>query len=436
MNIAVVGTGIAGLSAAWLLARSGHKVSVYEKAQRAGGHSHTVDVELEGVRHPVDTGFLVHNARTYPNLIALFQTLGVKTCDSEMTFSVTSEADDLEWAGSSIATLFGQKRNLVRPRFWRMLADIQRLHRLAPIILAEARARGDTLGEALARHGFGETLLRWYLLPMGAAIWSTSTRDMLDFPAATFFEFCANHGLMQVTDRPQWRTVVGGSREYVRTMLETLDEVRYGCPVHAIREAGQGVELAHAHGVSRHDQVVLACHSDEARAVLGERHHAARTLLGQIGYTPNRAYLHSDARVLPRRRALWSAWNYRAETGAAGDAPVSVHYLINRLQPLPFKAPVIVSLNPAQAPDQLIARFDYAHPRLDAAAIAAQQALDGVQGQGGVWLAGAWCGYGFHEDGLKAGMRVALALGATVPWQHGLAPIMRPAPSLTEACAA
>jgi len=416
MKIAVVGAGIAGLSSAWLLSRAGHQVVLFEAAVYAGGHSNTVDVELEGLRAPVDTGFLVHNDRTYPNLIRLFALLGVPVRASEMTFSVVLEQENVEWAGSSVATLFAQKRNLLRPTFWRMVGDILRLHRLAPQLQRESRDSGETLGQILDRYRFSAALRDWYLLPMGAAIWSSSTRDMAAFPASTFFDFCANHGLMQILDRPQWKTVQGGSREYVQRMVAGIGDVRLSSPVRQVRRDERGVTLCSRHGEEHFEQLVLACHSDQALALLGDASDAERALLSQLRYQPNRAVLHTDASFLPARRQAWAAWNYRMGEGGPSSQPVMVSYLLNQLQGLPFRSPVIVTLNPYREPQGKLAEFDYAHPLFDRAAIAAQQSLATIQGRQRTWFAGAWAGYGFHEDGLKAGMAVAQALGATIPW--------------------
>lgn len=420
MRIAVVGAGIAGLSAAWLLHRSGHHVVLYEANDYAGGHSNTVDVCLQGVAAPVDTGFLVHNDRTYPNLTRLFRLLGVAVHETEMTFSVALEQPQLEWAGTSLGSLFVQRRNLLRGRFWHMLGDILRLHRLAPQLQLEAHASGETLGEILDRHRFGQPLRDWYLLPMGAAIWSSSTRGMARFPAATFFDFCRNHGLMQVLDRPQWKTVLGGSREYVRRMLTGCGQLRLQSPVTRVRRSEQGVHISSRYGEEHYHQLVLACHSDQALALLSDADAAEQSVLGRLPYQRNRAVLHTDASFLPQRRAAWAAWNYRVGRPGQSDQPVMVSYLLNKLQPLPFSQPVIVTLNPYREPEQVLAEFDYAHPVFDTAAIAAQCDLAQIQGQRHTWFAGAWAGYGFHEDGLKAGMAVARGLQAEIPWQLDL----------------
>ncbi|WP_079436130.1 NAD(P)/FAD-dependent oxidoreductase [Zoogloea sp. LCSB751] len=422
-RIAVVGAGISGLAAAWLLSRQ-YDVTVFEAGTYLGGHTNTVDVTLEGKTHPIDTGFLVFNEKTYPNLIALFELLGVDSVETEMSFSVSLERPDLEWAGSSLATLFGQKRNLVRRPFWSMLSDILRFNRESTAWLATDPDTTYSLRDFLHEGRYSDAFSDWYLLPMAAAIWSCPTGQMLDMPLATFIHFCQNHGLLQIFDRPMWRTVKGGGREYVKKIATGLDDVRMACPVHAVTRAADGLRVVHAGGSEHFDQVVLACHSDQALSILGmTASDGQRDVLSAIGYQPNRAVLHTDPALLPRDRKLWSAWNYfgggAAPNADANTQPVGVSYLINKLQPLPFLTPVVVTLNPAREPDpaRVIAEFDYAHPIFDGPAIAAQQRLGKVQGEGGIWLAGAWGSYGFHEDGLRSALRVANGLGVTAPWQ-------------------
>ena len=419
-RIAVVGSGISGLAAAWLLSRGGHAVTLFEADSRLGGHSNTIDVTLDGHTHPVDTGFLVFNDRTYPNLIALFKQLDVQSVESEMTFAVSLQEPDLEWAGSNLLTVFGQKRNLLRRPFWAMLSDILRFNRESSAWLATHPGQPRNLRDFLLEGRYARSFCDWYLLPMAAAIWSCPTSQMLDMPLATFVRFCQNHGLLQVFDRPLWRTVTGGSRAYVQRIAAQLRDVRLACPVRAVVRQGMQLRVVHARGSESFDQVVAACHSDQALALLGDSASPAqREVLSAVRYQANRALLHTDARLLPRDRRLWSAWNYFAGRGDPGAQPVGVSYLINRLQPLPFKTPVVVTLNPAFEPDpaHVIAEFDYAHPVFDGPAIAAQQRLAATQGQGGIWLAGAWGGYGFHEDGLKSALRVANGLGVHAPWQ-------------------
>jgi predicted NAD/FAD-binding protein len=429
-RIAVVGAGIAGLASAWLLSRE-HQVTLFEAGSYLGGHTNTVDVALEGQTHPVDTGFLVFNEKTYPNLIAMFALLGVESVSTEMSFAVSLERPDLEWAGSSLATVFGQKRNLLRPQFWRMLSDILRFNRETQAWLnSEANEMDETrtVRDFLHAGRYSDAFAHWYLLPMAAAIWSCPTGQMLDTPLATFVRFCQNHGLLQVFDRPLWRTVKGGARTYVQKIAAQLDDIRLACPVHAVTREPDGLRVAHAAGSEPFDQVVMACHSDQARAILGfTASDAQHEILSAIRYQPNRAVLHTDRTLLPRDEKLWSAWNYFAGNsmpGASADQqPVAVSYLINRLQPLPFKTPVVVTLNPTREADpaKVIAEFDYAHPVFDGPAIAAQKRLANeegdIQGVGGIWLCGAWGGYGFHEDGLKSALRVANGMGIRAPWQ-------------------
>jgi len=433
-RIAVVGAGISGLSSAWLLSKQ-YAVTLFEAGNYLGGHTNTVDVTLEGKTHPVDTGFLVFNEKTYPNLIAMFAQLGVASVETEMSFAVSLENPDLEWAGSSLATVFGQKRNLLRPSFWSMLSDILRFNRESTAWLAthphpqQQRSLQDFLDAGRYSAAFAD----WYLLPMAAAIWSCPTGQMRDMPLATFIRFCQNHGLLQVFDRPMWRTVKGGGREYVRKIAAQLDDIRLGCPVLAVTRDAAGLRVTHAQGSECFDQVVMACHSDQAKAILGfSASDAQRAVLSAIRYQPNRAVLHTDPALLPRDRKLWSAWNYFAGEGIPGEQPVGVSYLINKLQPLPFKTPVVVTLNPAREPDpaSVLAEFDYAHPIFDGPAIAAQARLARVQGVNGIWLAGAWGSYGFHEDGLKSALRVVNGLGVQAPWQEGAN-----APASQTACA-
>jgi len=421
-RVAVIGSGIAGLTAARRLSVEA-PVTLFESAKRFGGHSHTVDVVIDGVRHGVDTGFLVFNDRTYPGLIRLFAELGVATAASDMSFSVRRRGDGLEWSGRTLDAVFAQRRNLVRPAFWRMLGDIARFNRLTTAMAQPQAATGlaaldQPIGEFLDQHRFSASFRDGYFLPMVGCIWSCPTRQMLSFPMATMIRFCHNHGLLQVTDRPQWRTVVGGSRNYVERMLAAIDDRRLGVPVRRLRRVPEGVEVTTEHGGSEtFSAVVVACHSDQALALLADPTPDERAVLGAIGYQRNRAVLHTDRDLLPRRRRAWAAWNY--ESTAASDhegRPVCLHYLINHLQPLPFETPVLVSLNPLTEPDPRCVQgeFDYAHPVFDRAALAAQARLPALQGRGGIWYGGAWTGYGFHEDGLTSGL--AAAEGVLAAW--------------------
>lgn len=417
-RIAVVGGGIAGLGTAWLLSPR-HQVTLFEAAEQVGGHTNTIDVTVDGIQHPVDTGFLVFNSRTYPHLCALFDHLGVVSVASEMSFGVSLESPAIEWAGSDLGTVFAQRANLVRPAFLGMLRDIMRFNRVTTRLAAEGRTPELGLGEYLERERYGAAFRDWYLLPMAAAIWSCPTRTMLAYPLATFVRFCHNHGLLQVFDRPQWRTVRGGGRNYVARMTASLADVRTSSPVRRVDRDEFGVWIHSAAGAEHFDEVVFACHSDQTLALLGGNASAdERRVLGAVSYQANVAVVHTDVALLPKRRKVWSAWNYLAGAGSGDERPVSVSYLINRLQPLPFETPVVVSLNPFRAPraDRILRTIHYAHPVFDQAAIDAQTALPSIQGRHRSWFAGAWTGYGFHEDGLRSAVAVAESLGAEIPW--------------------
>ena len=418
-RIAIIGSGISGLGVAHRLA-SKAEVTVFEAGSYFGGHTHTVDVTLDGVTHGVDTGFLVFNERTYPNLIRLFGELGVPTAKSDMSFSVQVPETGFEWSGSNLNTVFAQRSNLVSPRFWSMLSDLLRFNR----VCTELAVRGQEaelqqpIADFLDAHGFGLPFREGYLLPMIGCIWSCPTDQMMRFPIATLIRFCHNHGLIQVSNRPAWWTVQGGAREYVRRIVSGLSDARLDTPVRRVRRVppggGQaGVWVDTDLGSERFDDVVMACHSDQSLALLADPTPAEREVLGAIRYHPNEAVLHTDTSLMPRRRLAWAAWNYERSTETSREqAAVCLHYWLNRLQPLPFRQPVLVSLNPARQPDpaKVIDRFDYAHPVFDARAIEAQRRLPGIQGLARTWFCGAWTRYGFHEDGLMSALAVADAL--------------------------
>lgn len=415
MRIAIVGGGIAGLGAAWLLTRRGFRVTLFEAAERAGGHSATVDVTLDGRTFPVDTGFLVYNERTYPRLVELFRELEVETVASDMSFSCRVDAARIEWAGTSLATLFAQPRNALRPAFWRMLRDVLRFNRDAVALARSECASKCSLGEFLVRNRYGDVFRDWYLLPMAAAIWSSPKRDILAFPVSSFVAFCRNHGLLQLTDRPQWRTVKGGARTYVERIVAMLPDVRLGTPVMRVHRRADHVDVVTQRlGSERFDEIVLACHSDQARTILADRSGEEEKLLGGVRYQPNRVVLHTDDALLPRSMRAWSAWNYLAADDPRGARPVAVSYLINKLQPLPCTRPVIVTLNPPfePAPRHVIGEYEYAHPLIDGHAVRSQHAIRDMQGLRHTWFAGAWMGYGFHEDGLASAHAVAEAIAA------------------------
>ena len=421
-KLAIVGSGISGLAVAHTL-KDHADITVFEAGDYFGGHTHTVDVTLptpQGmVTHGVDTGFLVFNERTYPNLIQLFADLNVETAPSDMSFSVkvpgALNGKTLEWSGTDLNSVFAQRRNLINPRFWRMLADVMRFNALCTRIAQEQREAQlqQPLSEFLRSHKFSEPFRDWYFLPMLGCIWSCPTDQMLQFPVATMIRFCHNHGLIQVTNRPQWFSVVGGARHYVEKILAGVHDKRLNTPVRLIERDAQGVRIVTDGHAERFDQVVIATHTDQALGLLREPSTYERSLLGAIRYQDNRAVLHTDASVLPANAKTWAAWNYeRAASSERESSRVCLHYLLNRLQRIPFAQPVVVSLNPLQAidPATIVGEYDYAHPVFDVAAIEAQKRLPLLQGQQHTWYAGAWTGYGFHEDGLKSGLQVGRAL--------------------------
>jgi uncharacterized protein len=416
-GIAVIGSGISGLSCAWLLARH-RPVTLFEAAATLGGHTNTVDVSVGGVTHPVDTGFLVYNDRTYPNLIRLFDHLDIASSPAEMSFSVRIGDGELEWAGTNLASVFAQRSNLARPAFLRMLADLMRFNRQATRLAAGGRRMTGTLGEYLDLNGYGREFREWYLVPMAACIWSTPSQEISRFPLGTFLNFCHNHGLLAVTNRPQWRSVVGGGREYVKRMAEAIDDIRLSAPVRRVARFGDHVMVSTDGGTERFDQVIFACHTDQALAILADASPDERTVLRAIPYQPNRAVLHSDVSLLPRRKRAWAAWNFHAARSGLDAQPVSLSYLLNKLQDLPFASPVIVTLNPIDEPkpESVFATFDYHHPVFMEGSDEAKSRLATVQGRRRAWFCGAWTRNGFHEDGLVSGIGIARRLGAEVPW--------------------
>jgi len=416
-SVAVVGAGISGLSAAWLL-RERCAVTLYEAEPRLGGHADTQIVRMGGRDIAVDTGFIVYNTLNYPNLTALFSHLGVTTEPSDMSFGVSIGAGRLEYGGGSIPQLFAQKRNIARPRFLAMLRDVLRFYREAPKLLESDDH--PSLGEYLDRNRYGPGFIEDHILPMGAAIWSASVRAMHDFPARSFIRFFVNHGLLRLSDRPSWRTVTGGSRRYVARIEAALGAgIRKGVPVASILRDGQGVSVRLADGsVTRHDAVVLATHGDEALRLLGDAAPRERAVLGAVRTQANRMVLHTDARLMPRRKGVWSSWNYLARDGGDHGREVSLTYWMNRLQNLSTPEPLLVTLNPLREPDpsRVLLEKTYRHPCYDAAMIAAQGALPALQGERNTWFCGAWTGYGFHEDGIASAVAVARGFGVAPPW--------------------
>lgn len=422
-SVAVVGSGIAGLSAAWLLSRS-MRVTLYESESRLGGHSNTVEVPTAHGPIPVDTGFIVYNERNYPNLVALFNEIGVETAASEMSFAASLDGGTLEYSGSGINGLMGQRENVVRPRFWRMMRDILRFYREAPGLLHNADLGGVTLGDYLDRNQYSPAFVEDHLLPMGAAIWSTTAREMRDYPLLAFVRFFASHGLLNLVDRPIWRTVQGGSRAYVERLSAAFaDGIRLQTPVSRItREHGRVLVTDASGHAESYSDVVVATHADQALRLLGDADAQERAVLGAFRYTNNLAVLHSDERLMPKRRRVWSSWNYIGERQQEGAQPLCVTYWMNRLQNLDSRHPLFVTLNPTRAidPGRTIESFRYTHPLFDQPALDAQQQLWKLQGQRNTWFCGAYFGYGFHEDGLQAGLAAAEDLsGLRRPWTVG-----------------
>ncbi|HXQ50771.1 MAG TPA: FAD-dependent oxidoreductase [Stellaceae bacterium] len=417
LAVAVVGSGIAGLSASWLLQRR-HSVTLYEKAAKLGGHCNTVDVPSpDGNRLAVDTGFIVYNTTNYPNLVALFQHLGVATHPSDMSFAVSLDEGGLEYAGTDLRGLFAQPSNLLRPRFWAMLRDLVRFYRAAPGLLRRADGDAMSIGRYLDEGGYSRAFIDDHLLPMGAAIWSSTAADMRQYPAASFIRFFESHGLLRLARRPEWRTVTGGSRRYVERIAEPLaGHVRLACPVRSIRRQPDGVLVEERGGrLTRFDHVVLATHADEALALLADPSPAESALLGAFRYARNVAVLHSDPRLMPRRRRAWASWNYIGRS----DGELCVSYWMNLLQGLDRARDFFVTINPVRPPRETLvhASFRYEHPGYDAAAVAAQQRLWTLQGVRRTWFCGAYFGAGFHEDGLQSGLAAAEALGGVRrPW--------------------
>jgi predicted NAD/FAD-binding protein len=406
LRIAVIGSGVAALSCAWLLSGR-HRVTLYEKAQRLGGHSHTVDADGTAV----DTGFICFNDATYPNLKALLAHLGVATQATDMSFAVSLEDGRFEYAAPA---LFAQRRNAVRPRFWSMLGEVLRFYRQAPGDLAALADPDLTLGEYLRREGFSDAFRDDHLLPMAAAIWSSPASTLLDYPAEAFIRFCDNHGLLKLVGRPIWRTVVGGSRVYVERLAGAVGEVRLGSGVAEVRRTQGGVLVRAEDGsIECFDQVVIGGHADQALAMLAEPTRLERELLGAFGYSRNHAVLHTDASLMPRRRRAWASWNYMGS-----EAGLCVTYWMNRLQDLAGRD-LFVTLNPPRPPraGSMLREDVYEHPVFNPAAIQAQKRLWSLQGEGGVWFCGAYFGAGFHEDGLQSGLAVAEQLGGVRrPW--------------------
>ncbi|OOC50178.1 NAD(P)/FAD-dependent oxidoreductase [Thioalkalivibrio versutus] len=428
-RIAVIGGGIAGLSAAWIL-QTRHQVQLFEAEPELGGHAHTVEVPDPQGHTAIDTGFVVYNERNYPLLTRLFTELDVPTQDTDMSFGYSRQPAGVEYAGSDLNTLFAQRRNLVRPTFLRMARDILRFNRLGKGLFERGESPEGTLGAFLARHRLGRGFTEDYLLPMAAAIWSCPPEEIREFPAASFLQFFHNHGLLDLRDRPQWRTVVGGSREYVQRLAGRLEP---GSVVHqpvraVIPEADRWRVLTHDQAAG-FDAVVFACHANTARWLLNKADPARERLLAACRFQPNRAVLHTDPALMPRSRRVWSSWNYLSGRSTQARDSVSVSYWMNRLHRLERRQDYIISLNPWREPhpNTVLGEQHWEHPVMDTAAEKARQRLAATQGENNLYFAGAWMGYGFHEDGLRSAVSIGRSLGIEPPWSCPAHPPMQSA---------
>ncbi|MPQ68722.1 MULTISPECIES: FAD-dependent oxidoreductase [unclassified Pseudomonas] len=415
MKIALVGSGISGLTCGHLLSRQ-HEITLFEAADRIGGHTHTVDVTVNGQRHAVDTGFIVFNDWTYPNFIRLLSSLGVGYKATEMSFSVCDPATNLEYNGNNLNSLFAQRRNLLSPGFWGMLRDILRFNRQALEDLEQQRIASDTtLGDYLRDGGYGQRFIQHYIVPMGAAIWSMSLADMLGFPLQLFVRFFKNHGLLSLSNRPQWQVIEGGSRQYIEPLIGGFRQhIRLDCPVSRVERDERGVTIHSSAGSERFDKVIFACHSDQALRLLAAPSEAERQILGALPYADNEVVLHTDTRLLPDRRLAWASWNYRL--GGEGQRPAAVTYNMNILQGIESDTTFCVSLNQGTEinPLKILARYTYAHPQYSLNAVAAQNRWEELYGDQHTYYCGAYWANGFHEDGVTSALRVCAAFGESL----------------------
>ena len=408
-KVAVIGSGISGTSAAYYLNKLGYDVYLFESGSHFGGHTHTIDLEFEGQRMPVDTGFLVHNDRTYPNLIDFFEELKIETHLSEMSFSVVRRTDDITWAGTNIFTVFAQPGNLFSMRFFRFLKEVLRFNKESKKYLLEYEGKPElTLDEMLIKKGYTEDFKNWYLLPMGGCIWSSPTNEMLNFPAYTFLIFCFNHGLLQIFKRPQWKTVLNGCRTYVEKALTKIDNKFLNEPVLEVVSEDNKLKLITEKRIEYIDYCLICSHPPQTLEIFKNADFLTKNLLSKFKYQKNIAVLHFDESVLPREKIAWAAWNYLSTELTSGNDKVSVSYLINKLQPLPVEKAVIVTLNPASKieKNKVVKEINYQHPLFSIDAIMAQREMENIQGRQGVYFSGAWLRYGFHEDGILSSKSV------------------------------
>lgn len=412
MKIAVVGSGISGLASAWLLSRN-HEVHLFEAGSRLGGHARTVS--SDGM--PMDIGFLVYNELTYPRLTKLFKALSVETLESDMSLSIQSKHKNLEWNGTDLNSVFGQRRNLLRPSFYRMLLEIVRFHKNAEIYLQDSIKNSWTLRELLRAKGYSEQFYGDYMIPMGAAIWSTPEEKILDFPASTFLNFCLNHRLLQVNGRPVWRTVKNGSQEYVQKISKPVSKIFLNSPVEQIERQEGFVKLRANGELLRYDKVVLATHAPTTYQILHSKSDREAQVLSKFRYQMNTVDLHSEITVMPKHRRCWASWNVQAKNQSVENQEVELSYYLNKLQPWLAGRNFFATLNAKSNLERPILSENFEHPVFDAAAIKAQSEVKSIQGSGGVYYAGAWMGYGFHEDGLKSATEVSAMLGSIPPWE-------------------
>jgi uncharacterized protein len=405
-KVAIIGSGISGLASAYLL-RNKCNITLFEANGYLGGHTNTVDIEVNGVRDSVDTGFLVYNEKTYPNLIRLFTELGVQTTSSDMSFCVSTP--EIQWAGTNLNTVFGDRKNLFSPRYYKFLSEIIAFNKKAPLDLAADQLFSIGIGDYLKQ--YSADLAAWYLLPMAECIWSTPRSKILNFPAATFVQFCVNHGLLQVNDRPQWRTVTGGARNYVQKIAPHIHNIRLNTPVLSVSRNNNKINIKTAQGFETFDAVILATHAPTSLQLLEQPTELEKDFLNRVPYESNRAFLHLDTRLLPTNKRLYSAWNFVSQSP---ESKVSLTYLLNKLQPLNTKQPVMVTLNPETeiAKDKVLKVFEYEHPVFNES----PRSLAQIQGINRTWFCGAWNGYGFHEDGLRSAIRVVKDFGITPDW--------------------
>ncbi|MCL6416040.1 FAD-dependent oxidoreductase [Aestuariirhabdus sp. Z084] len=418
MRIAIIGTGISGLTAAYML-QSEHDITVFESSSRIGGHTATVKISVDGQEHAVDTGFIVYNDWTYPNFIKLMDQLGVASKPTEMGFSVSCEKTGLEYSGNSFNTLFAQRRNVLRPDHWRMLKDIVRFNREAKLHLQQDKiSESLSLGDYLSHNGYSKSFQDFYLIPMGAAIWSSGREAMVNFPARFFLRFFNNHGLLNINDRPQWRVIEGGSSQYLDPLVKSFsDRIKLNCSIESIQRTDNNVIIRHNQSEQEFDQVIMACHSDQALKLLSDASAHEQEILKAIPYLDNDVILHTDQRMLPKRKATWSSWNYRLkDNGSDQNALPVLTYNMNILQGIKSSKAICVTLNDTSAidPDSILGRFTYAHPQFSIEGSKAQQRWSDINGVRRTWFCGAYWANGFHEDGVSSALRVCEGFGLSL----------------------